>query len=160
MGLNTTPRSWAAGEIVTAAMLNTEVRDALIGLQAAWTAYTPTTTGITLGTGGTATGAYLRMGKTIFARVLITLGTGGVLTGTPTIALPAPTHAALPARFPVGLVTLRDSSPVTHRGYHAYLITTSTFGAMDEGGNTPTATVPWTWAADDQISASLTYEAA
>ena len=45
MSLNTTAATWVSGSVVTAAQMNTEIRDAVNGLQAAWTAYTPTTTG-------------------------------------------------------------------------------------------------------------------
>jgi hypothetical protein len=44
VSINYTPRTWVAGEVVTAAFMNTEVRDALTGIQAAWTVYTPTWT--------------------------------------------------------------------------------------------------------------------
>jgi len=67
VSLNTTPITWVAGTVVTAAQLNAEVRDAITGVQAAWTAYTPTLTGITLGN-GTLNFAFNRVGKTITVR--------------------------------------------------------------------------------------------
>jgi hypothetical protein len=93
VSLNTTPRTWVASEFVTAAFMNTEVRDALTGLQAAWTAYTPaltaSTTNPTQGN-STYTGSYMQMGKTVFYRVLITLGsTFNVGSGNYLISLPS-----------------------------------------------------------------------
>lgn len=72
MGLNTTPRTWVAGEKPPASTWNTEIRDAFTGIQAAWTSYTPTLTNVTLGTGGTVQGWYHQIGHTIRFRALIT----------------------------------------------------------------------------------------
>ena len=96
MGLATTPRTWLAGEIVTAAELNAEVRDAIAGIQAAWATYTPavtaSTTNPTMGTTGLIqTGDYNRIGKTILGRFNITFGTGMTAgSGTYNISLPVP----------------------------------------------------------------------
>ena len=50
--LNTTPRTWAAGEVVTAAMLNAQVRDPLTKIQDTWTDYTCTWSGAATGSAG------------------------------------------------------------------------------------------------------------
>lgn len=77
MSLNTTPRTWVAGEVVTAAEMNTEIRDALTGIQAAWSTYTPTWTAVTtnpvLGNGILA-GRDLQVGKTIQFSIKLTDG--------------------------------------------------------------------------------------
>lgn len=88
MALNSTPRTWVAAETVTAAELNAEIRDAVTGIQAAWTAYTPTTTGITLGN-GTVTGRWLRIGKTVDFQCVFTFGSTSAVTASPTFTLPA-----------------------------------------------------------------------
>ena len=36
MSLNTTPATYTSGQTLTAAIMNAEVRDAISGLQAAW----------------------------------------------------------------------------------------------------------------------------
>jgi len=97
MSINYTPRTWTSGEVVTAAFMNTEVRDALTGLQAAWTSYTPTWTGSvtnpTIGN-GTLTGRNLRMGKSLLFRVVMAAGTTTTVgSGTYAFALPAAVHA-------------------------------------------------------------------
>ena len=81
MSLNTTPITWVAGNVVTAAQLNTEVRDVATGIQAAWTVdgrasstiWTAATTNPTLGN-GTLSSRYLRIGKTLDWQVVITMG--------------------------------------------------------------------------------------
>jgi hypothetical protein len=50
--------------------------------------YTPTTANITLGTGGTVTGLYSKIGKTVTFQVIVTLGTSGVFGSSPTVTLP------------------------------------------------------------------------
>lgn len=73
----TTPRTWVAGEVVTAAILNTHIRDNLNAIGAAWTSYTPTwvasTTNPTVGN-GTLTGAYMQAGKYVAFRIYIVFG--------------------------------------------------------------------------------------
>lgn len=54
----------------------------------AWTAYTPTLTGITLGSGGTSTFKYAQLGKIVFVRGVIALGTGGTVTGPADFSVP------------------------------------------------------------------------
>lgn len=97
MSLNTTPRTWVASELVTAALMNTEVRDALTGLQAAWDTYTPTltatTTNPTLGN-GTALAKYLRIGRTAMFQAAWTFGsTSTVGSGSYLMALPVTADA-------------------------------------------------------------------
>lgn len=93
MSLNSTPRTWVTGEVVTAAEMNAEVRDALTGIQAALTAYTPTVANMTLGN-GTITGRWTRFGKNAFVRINLVSGTTTTYTATNvTISLPAAAHA-------------------------------------------------------------------
>lgn len=93
--LNFTPHTWATNELVTSALLNTELRDPLTALQATWTAYTPvltaSTTNPTLGSGGTLTGAYHQLGKSIFWTVDLLFGTApSAGSGNYWITLPIP----------------------------------------------------------------------
>lgn len=159
MSLNTTPRTWVAGEVVTAAEMNTEVRDALTGIQTAWTAYTPTTAGVTLGTGGTITGAYMQVGKTIHYRVTMTLGTGGLLTGTGFIGLPV-TAVTRTSRTPMGAAVCFDSSANAYFMRHAGWDTASRVHFIDDAGALVAAAAPFTWAISDKLEVSGTYEAA
>lgn len=87
MSLNTTPRNWTPGEVVSAAELNTEVRDALTGVQAAWDTYTPTWTNLTVGN-GTVIARYLQIGKTVHVRISLTGGTTSSASGAVSVSLP------------------------------------------------------------------------
>ena len=74
----TTPRTWVAGEVVTAAIMNTHLRDNFNSFGAAWsTSWTPTwtasTTNPTLGN-GTISGRYAEAGKTIFVYFSLVFG--------------------------------------------------------------------------------------
>jgi hypothetical protein len=81
--------SFTAGQILTAADMNDI---------ATWTTFTPSFTGVTLGSGALNTGQYCRVNEILFIRTKTVLGTGGsftnpsltvpdsgVMTGTPTM---------------------------------------------------------------------------
>jgi len=94
MSLNTTPRTWVNGEVDTAAFLNAELRDAMIGIQAAYSTYTPTWTGITVGN-GTQAARYMQVGKNVHAYGRLTFGSTTTVT--------AVAHPSLPvAQYQVG----------------------------------------------------------
>lgn len=93
MSLNTTAATWVTGTVVTAAQLNLEVRDAINGMQAAWTAYTPAWTGSTTNPvigNGTLVGRSGRIGKTIVGCKAVVLGgtTTTVGSGVYSLSLP------------------------------------------------------------------------
>ena len=82
-----TPRTWVAGEVPTATHFNENVRDLGRAFADAWTAYTPTIGGFSLGSGGTTTAKYTRRGKTATFKVLTKMG-------------PQPHHGRQPCRSP------------------------------------------------------------
>lgn len=92
----TTPRTWSTGELVTAAVLNTHVRDNLNAIGNPWTAYTPSwtaaTTNPSLGN-GTATGAYIQAGKLVVFRARIVMGSTTTY-GSGQYSISLPTTAA------------------------------------------------------------------
>lgn len=87
----TTPRTWADAETVTAALMNTHVRDNLNYLYdpGDWVAYTPTVSGFT-SVVTTPTGYYQYVNRsTVAARVKIVIGTVTTLgSATITVTLP------------------------------------------------------------------------
>jgi hypothetical protein len=134
---------------------------------AAWPAYTPTLVNVTLGTGGTVTGFYAKVGRTTHFRIHIILGTGGVLTGTMTATLPVTAYAAAAteqmfigtSRFfdadggvYAGVVELNSTTTCRPR----ILDTTATWAST----NFANATQPMTWAINDQMSLVGSYESA
>lgn len=68
-------------------------RDLVDGIEAAWTAYTPVNTNLTLGN-GTVVARYKRIGKTVHFRVAYTGGTTSSAAGGLSIGLPFAAHAS------------------------------------------------------------------
>lgn len=100
MSLNTTPRTWVTAEVVTAAYMNTEVRDAFTGLQAGWTSYTPTLTAATTNpTAYVGTGRWLQIGKTVLWKACITFNGAATGTGAYSLLLPASPENAMAAGY-------------------------------------------------------------
>lgn len=83
----TTPRTWTTGELVTAALMNTHVRDNLSDLHQDGT-WTPTltfggsSTGITY---STQSGGYLKVGRFVLCSARISLSSKGSATGNAVI---------------------------------------------------------------------------
>lgn len=166
MGLLQTLRTWAVGDLETAAFFNSQIRDPLNGIQSAWTPYTPVWTGTTTNPAignGTLTGAYRRIGKTIEFRITLTAGSSTTFgSGVFQLTLPVPPLVGTE----VFLIKYNDASAANHFLGLNYVTSASTLnlgvhnstagGAI--AGVTPT--VPFTWGASDTIRISGTYEAA
>lgn len=125
----------------------------------AWTSFTPSWTGLTVGTGATNTGFYCQIGKTIHLRVSVTLGTSPSVSGTPPV-LTLPVSIKESGVFFIGTATYSSSN--TYIGY------IDGFGALriqNVSGTYPylanvTSTTPFTWATGDKIFIYSTYEIA
>jgi hypothetical protein len=93
-----TPRTWVVGEVVSAAQLNQEIRDQFNSFFGAWTAYTPTWTASTTNpvlNDGTLTGRYMKVGRTVYAEVVLTCGSSTTYgTGAWSFSLPATAASA------------------------------------------------------------------
>lgn len=153
------PRTWAAGELATAAKLN-EIRDSLKAIGDAWTAYTPTLTNWTLGN-GTLTGSYVQAGKLVIAKVFFTVGSTTTVSGSLVIGLPV-TKVADDAfgTSLQGTAMLFDTSSSTRNMRLALQNSTGSMAFHDLTGNIVNATVPWAWATGDKLNATVMYEAA
>ncbi|MFJ1808552.1 MULTISPECIES: hypothetical protein [unclassified Streptomyces] len=71
------PRTWVVGEVVTAALLNQEVRDQFSSIFDAWTTYTPTWTAATTNPvvgNATIAGRYLKIGRKCIVDIRIQMG--------------------------------------------------------------------------------------
>lgn len=162
MGINYTPRTWVVGETVTSAELNAEIRDALTGIQAAWTAWTPTvSSGLTVGN-GSWTGAYLREGKSVKARFSFTMGSTSAVTGGVFLVFPVAPSSSEIALSCCGSAFYYGGSTATKLA--GSLLVNTPAGSGSFGFATPTgqisATVPFTWANTHVFSGKLIYEAA
>jgi hypothetical protein len=131
----------------------------------AWTTWTPTTTGITLGN-GTISARYVQFGKTVHFSYLFNLGSTSAVSGDHLITLPVARRNS----DPVGQATviLRDVGVAGYSGLGFYIPTND-----NQIGIRPvlvsgsvvvqtllSSTVPFTWGDADQIICSGTYEAA
>lgn len=159
----TAPRTWVAGAVLTAAQLNTDVRDNLnaIGVWNSWTpVLTATTTNPTLGTGSVQSGNYIKYGQMLIVEGRITFGTSGVAAGSGSYLIsvpPSTTITPTSAAIPLGQARILDSSAVTigianvyyQDGTHVGLNmpSTTTVG----GFGTVTHATPMAWAASDSI---------
>lgn len=155
----TSPRTWVAAETVTAALMNTHVRDNLKAIGDAWTAYTPTLTTWTLGN-GTITGRYAFYGKTCVGALKLTIGSTTTTAGSVEISLPQ--TASVGAYQPVGNASCKDTAAANPYNVPAYMTSTTKMGFV-MGGTANTAvnaTNPFTWGTGDTLEAFFTFEVA
>jgi hypothetical protein len=125
--------------VLTAAFWNANVRDNSLELApffSAWTSFTPALKGSTtnpiLGTGSSATGSYLKIGRLLIVTATITFGTSGVTNGSGTILMDLPASLSLSTQSTgsaLGSAALLDSS-----GNRAYNMTVT--GAAGSGAST------------------------
>lgn len=114
-----------------------------------WQAFTPSWNNLTLGN-GTSVGRYVRIGNTVHAYYSLTFGSTTVVTGGLYVALPI--TALNPG---CGSGTLFDSSTPANA-----IVTCAGDDWLVTAGGRVNATVPWTWAVNDYIRLTVTYEVA
>jgi len=161
MALNSTPRTWTDfSDIVTAAMMNAEVRDPFTGIQAAWTGWTPTWTNLTVGNGALVP-RFLQIGKTIVGKLTFTLGTTSAITGAVRFTLPvSPSVFTTNVVMPIGQAFIVDVSvPTRFRRTVCLDGVNSTATIDDDSFVSISGTVPMTWATGDTLALSFNYEA-
>jgi hypothetical protein len=130
---------------------------------AAWTAYTPAINGDsgtpTLGTGGTISGRYKQVGKTVTAQATFTLGTSAAISGAWYITLPVAARSTFEAS---GSLYIRDIAPGANYHGNCVILVSANTGrvAMYVGNAQVTAAVPHAWASGDRCTITITYEAA
>jgi hypothetical protein len=128
----------------------------------AYTSYTPSLTGITLGN-GTLTGKYMRLGKMCQGEAIVVFGSTTSVTGIPEIGLPFTSTTS--TNNPIQC-TLLDNGTAVYLGL-SYLqsattmriLTINTAGsyAVEAGVS---STVPFTWATADRINVNFCFEVA
>ncbi|MGA1346149.1 MAG: hypothetical protein ACO35E_09310 [Ilumatobacteraceae bacterium] len=168
----TAPRTWVAANTLTAAQLNTDVRDNTLHLYEAfgtWTAFTPTLGGTSAALGnGTLVCHYMQINKTVHARYILLGGsTTNLSSDRLTLTLPVTARDPGNYRVPVGVGHVFDSGVAS---YHCIaIIDHATDTANDRiffayGGttlaNVNDATPIANFGASDTLSATITYEAA
>lgn len=171
----TAPRTWVTGEVVTAAEMNTHVRDnlsAVFPASATYSTYTPaltaSTTNPTLGSGSTATGRYLQIGSKVHYHGAIIFGTGSASgSGTYQVSLPLTMSSSVAANVPIGMTSLFDSDTSAWASIAALATASSAHFTMIYAATWPSGAItevtqgtPWSWADSDAIYWSIVYEAA
>jgi hypothetical protein len=162
---------FTSGQILTAAQMNTYVRDNLKAVGDAWTAYTPTWSSLTIGN-ATQNNAYVAAGKLYIVRIEMIVGSTTTFTGnSPEITLPGGVNmkAAYDPLANLGNANYEDQpSAAAYLGFVSpgsagndkarFLLWRSdgTYPSVD----TVVTTRPFTWASGDKIHAQFMFEAA
>jgi hypothetical protein len=165
--------TFAVGEKLTAARTNNfcqegEVANSSLVTTAgqpggAWVSYTPTVTGIS---NTTATGAYMRLGKTVFFRAKVLLGASSSVTATPEITLPLASATDVPSSaFEVRMVDANVLLWYSGQGIEVNADAVSIYALRDQGSTTTysygvgvSSAIPFTWTTSDYIEVSGCYE--
>lgn len=161
----TAPRTWLTGEVVTATLMNTHIRDNFNAVGDAWTAYTPTCSW-TVGN-GTLTGRYRSVGKTVDVSIRFALGTTSTPSSIVTFTLPVPVRGTPATGEPIGVgnAWLWDNNVAGN--FYAVPVQTGSANTIrlnipngTTAASTVSASVPFTWVNGDIIRVDLSYEAA
>ena len=160
----TSPRTWIAGEVLSAALLNTHLRDnlsMLSTLMAARTTFAPSLAQSASLTTSTLTAEYTQVNKEVIGQVFAVFSSAGSAAAQVTANLPvSPRRNSSP--FTVGKFTFYDVSATTYySGSVAFLASGSTVrfitnAAVDTFGIAPGVTV----ASGDILAFEFSYEAA
>jgi hypothetical protein len=134
----------------------------------AWTAFTPTWTGLTVGNGVYNVAHYVLIGKTAHVAIDFSLGTTSSVSGLITAILPANLARKNIYNTGTSYVCFHDTGVQNNMGVAQistsdaknWLIrpvdTTSTYGTI----TSTSATVPFTWGSTDRIVFAATFEVA
>ena len=152
----TNPRTWVSGETVTAALMNTHVRDNLKAVGDAWAAYTPALTNWTLGN-GTLTGAYMQAGKLTHYKIWYTVGSTDTPSGNLVFSLPGPVSGA--TGDSLGAAHILDTSASLRFNRFVCRSSSTTVYVADLSDAKVTHTVPVTFATGDTVRILGAYEA-
>lgn len=126
----------------------------------AWTAFTPSWGGITVGN-GTSLGAYKRINNTIFYRASFEFGNTSSIASLG-LSFPVTINSAYSAYAPIGVATLNDNGGLIYLAVHykdtGIYIQAANAAYVAHSGIS--STVPFTWATSDRIAVSGFYECA
>ena len=165
------PKTWSAGDVVTAAQLNAELRDALniiiptASTTLAYSTYTPTLAqGATGNIAKTALGRYTQIGKMVTGNVSMSVSGTGTGSANVTVSLPVTMSSAYGANDIFGEGFIYDNSASTkYRALLAYNSTTTVLFLTlhsTTNGNLGTTDFTAALAANDNVTMHFTYEAA
>lgn len=138
----------------------TEGIDWLVDYEGRWVSYTPTIGGFSLGTGSTTEGKYTRRGKTATFKVLTKMGTSPTAAGAWTTTLPV-TAAEAGERYSLTAYAL-DAGANYYDALALYDASTqvAVYGTGTNGVAVGLNALGFTWAVNDIVSVTGTYEVA
>ena len=149
----------AAGDVATAAAWNVLVANDVTfsPIAAAWTTWTPSRSGITIGN-GVEQARYMLVGKTCAISYRLTLGSTSSVSGDIQISLP---FAQQTVNYPFG--SFGGTGGVDYPVDITLANTTMYFRAINVSATYATttncsATIPFTWATGHSIQAAFVYE--
>lgn len=121
-----------------------------------WTSFTPTWTGVTVGS-GTQNGSYRYNGRALDVRVNFTLGSGSVVAAATPVqfALPNSETSASTGTRTLGSVWYTDNTGTDFVGTCQVNTASSACFLYTSAIVSPTETSPFTWATGDNISVSI-----
>lgn len=156
----TAPRTWVTGELVTAALLNTHVRDNLnaafpLGVDA-WTSYTPTLTQSTTLTKTVTYARYQRIGRTIHMAVDLAITSAGVSGNNIVLGLPLTASVVTGV---VGVFRYFDAGNTIYTGTALGASTTTVVFYVSSNGNAMGVNPTFAAASGDSLQCQITYEA-
>lgn len=132
-----------------------------------WQPWTPTLTATTTDPSGwTGTGRWYQVGSLVVCRFKLTAQTGMTAgSGTYRVSLPIAADLTISSDTPLGQVALFDLGT---GGWTGFAVATAAqqitvyyhVAAVAGAWNFVGAALPWTWAAGDVISGTITYESA
>lgn len=166
----------SAANLASDAVTNAKMADASVlpeqlvsGAGTSWAmqSWTPTYANLTAGN-GTTTAKYVKIGTTVFYRLVFVLGSTSAVGSSPTFTLPVTsiTYPGTAAKMIIGEGSYFDTSAGSSKHAKAFWATTTTArlialdGADSTGYNNLSSTVPFTWATGDEIHVQGWYEAA
>ena len=167
MAYPATPKTWVAGDVLTAAQLNAELRDALLAAFPisvnAWTAYTPTLTQSATVTKTVNYARYMKIGRTVIVNMLLTVTGSGTAVNSVIIGLPvAADTAANDAAIGTGVIL--DTSAVLNYGGLALLASATTCwlipSSTDSGNILGAGVFSAALAVGDKVRIHVVYESA
>jgi len=163
MAYPATPKTWVAGDVLTAAQLNAELRDALLGAfplgppDVAWTGWTPTLTqGVTV-TKTVTYAKYARVGRLIVTNAVLAVTGAGTAGQKVTSTLPVVPSLA---NFVTGTFWISDTSAASNYTGVGFVETSSTIAGMANAMAGPLGISSFTaaLAAGDTVGFSAIYE--
>lgn len=132
-----------------------------------WSSWTPTWTNLSVGN-GTVAARYTQIGKLVTCRLTLVFGSTTSITGVVSFSLPVTsvTYAGTALTQPLGTVILYDLGTALFAGRIRWASTTTAQPLVENTTGTYSvlttlsSTVPFTWAAGDELQAEFTFEAA